>query len=62
MILFYYMLRLDKFSILISLCFLLFFFFFQRRVFPAMLKEALTLTVRFKYLFILFAYFGCAKF
>ena len=60
MILFYYMLRLDKFSILISLFFV--FFFFQRRVFPAMLKEALTLTVRFKYLFILFAYFGCAKF
>ena len=61
MILFYYMLRLDKFSILISLFFVV-VFFFQRRVFPEMLKEALTLTVHFKYLFILFAYFGCAKF
>ena len=57
MILFYHMLRVDKFSILIiSLS-----FFFFREVFLAILKEALTLTVCFKYLFILFAYFGCAK-
>lgn len=38
--------KIDKFSILISLG-----FFFQRRVFPAILKEALALTVHFKYLF-----------